>query len=269
MSLSVAGKTAIVTGAAKGIGLAIAWHLVDRGARVMFADADEERLVTEVGEAAEKEGAVRYFAGDLCKKLTVANLLSATVEAFDRIDVVVNSGRQIQPSDPLNPEDESLEAMLRHNLLTPLRVCQMAARRMIAQAERDGQEEGPVGTLINISTIAARRAQSDLLAYSVAGAAIDQATRSLAVALAPHRIRVNAVAFGSVMSASLQNSLKDHPDWRKRITDGTPMGRIAAPNELAEVVQFLASDGSGFMTGQVLTVDGGRSLIDPVDAPAH
>lgn len=269
MSLSVAGKTAIVTGAAKGIGLAIARHLVDRGARVMFADVDETRLVAEVGDAANDEGVVRYFAGDLCQKLTVANLLSATIDAFDRIDVVVNAGRQIMVTDPLNSEDESLEAMLRHNLLTPMRLSQMAAKRMILQAERDGQEEGPVGTIINLSTIAARRAQCDLLAYSVAGAAIDQATRSLAVALAPHRIRVNAVAFGSVMSASLQESLKDHPDWRKRITEVTPLGRIAAPTELAEVVQFLASDGSGFMTGQVLTVDGGRSLVDPVVAPAH
>jgi 7-alpha-hydroxysteroid dehydrogenase len=80
---------------------------------------------------------------------------------------------------------------------------------------------------------------------------------------------VNAVAFGSVMSASLQAALKDTPDYREAITAGTPMGRIAAASELAETVQYLASDASGFMTGQVLTVDGGRSLVDAVTAPAH
>jgi 7-alpha-hydroxysteroid dehydrogenase len=94
-------------------------------------------------------------------------------------------------------------------------------------------------------------------------------TRSLAVALAPHRIRVNAVAFGSVMSASLQDTLRDNRDYRADIEDHTPLGRIAAPTELAETVQYLASDGSCFMTGQIMTVDGGRCLLDPVAAPAH
>jgi 7-alpha-hydroxysteroid dehydrogenase len=89
------------------------------------------------------------------------------------------------------------------------------------------------------------------------------------VALAPRRIRVNAVAFGSVMSASLQGRLKDDQAMRGEIIAHTPMARIASPSELAEAVQFLASDGAGFVTGQVITVDGGRTLIDPVCCPAH
>ena len=88
------------------------------------------------------------------------------------------------------------------------------------------------------------------------------------MALAPKGIRVNAVAIGSVMSASLKTALKDAPDARDAIVDGTPLGRIASPDELAEVMQFLASDASGFMTGQVLQVDGGRGLLDRVVIPA-
>ena len=91
----------------------------------------------------------------------------------------------------------------------------------------------------------------------------------MAVAMAPHRIRVNAVAFGSVMSSSLQGALREHAEFRADIEDHTPLGRIASPAELAETVQYLASDGSSFLTGQILTVDGGRTLIDPVTAPAH
>ena len=159
MSLSIAGKTAIVTGAAKGIGLAIARHFVDRGAKVMFADADEARLAEEVGPDATDDGPLRYFGGDLSQKLTLANLLSATVDAFDRIDILVNAQRAVLTTDdPLNPDDPSIETMLRQNLMPALKLSQMAAKRMIGQAEKDNQTEGPVGTIINVSTLAARRA---------------------------------------------------------------------------------------------------------------
>ena len=98
---------------------------------------------------------------------------------------------------------------------------------------------------------------------------MEQMTRSMALALAPHRIRVNAVALGSVMSASLKHSIKEHTDWRDDIEARTPLGRIAGPGELVDAVQFLASDGSSFLTGETITVDGGRSLLDAVAAPAH
>lgn len=268
MSLSISGKSVIVTGAAHGIGNAIARHFVDRGANVMFADIDEARLEAELGDKAKTEGPARYFAGDLCQKLTVNNLCSATIDAFERIDILVNAARSFAPCDPLDPDEDVLETMLRQNMKAALRLSQMIARRMIAQAEREGRRTGEVGSIINISTLASCRAQPELLAYSIACAAQDQATRSLAVALAPHRIRVNGVSFASVMSASLQASLRDNGDWREAITEGTPLGRIAAPGELAEAVQFLASEGAGFVTGQILTVDGGRGLVDAVRVPA-
>jgi 7-alpha-hydroxysteroid dehydrogenase len=126
-----------------------------------------------------------------------------------------------------------------------------------------------LGSIINLSSIASQATRPELLAYSMAAAAMDQMTRSLALALAPKGIRVNAVAFGSVMSASLQVALKENPGFRDEITGATPLGRIAAPAELAEAVQFLASDAAGFVTGQVLTIDGGRGLLDAVTAPAH
>jgi 7-alpha-hydroxysteroid dehydrogenase len=270
MSFSVSGKTAIVTGAAAGIGLAIARHLVDKGANVMFADIDEDRLTAEVGEEARAEGPVRMFAGDLTEKLTIANLLSATMDAFDRVDILVNANRKMVISDVLSPEADGVEELWRQNVLTALRMSQLTAKRMIQRAERTEAEPGSLtGSIINISSITARATRPELLAYSTAAAAMDQLTRSLALALAPRGIRVNAVAFGSVMSASLQAALKENPDCRAQIAEGTPLARIASPTELAETVQFLASDAASFITGQVLTVDGGRSLLDAVQAPAH
>lgn len=267
MSFSISGKTAIVTGAANGIGLAIARHFLDKGANVMFADMDEARLEDELGEEARADGPVRMFAGDLRQKLTIANLLSATVDAFDRIDIVVNASRQCGVSDALDPEKDGVEDLLEQNLLTSLRLSQMAAKRMIQKAEKAGVE-GMIGSIVNLSSLAAVRTQPALLGYSIASAAVEQMTRSLAVALAPKGIRVNAVSFASVLSASLQGTLRDNPEWRDVVEAGTPLGRIASADEVAEAVHFLASDASGFMTGQVLTVDGGRGLLDVVGAPA-
>ncbi|WP_208354048.1 SDR family NAD(P)-dependent oxidoreductase [Pseudaestuariivita rosea] len=267
MSFSIAGKTAIVTGAAKGVGLAIGRQFIDQGANVMFADIDEQGLVDQIGEQASDSDSIRYFAGDLRERLTIANLLSATIDEFDRVDILVNASRQFEPSDPLDPDNDTIEMMLQQNLMTSLRLSQIIARRMIKQA--NGQDEGTAGSIVNLSSIAARRTQPQMLGYSVSCAALDQMTRSLAVALAPHHIRVNAVAFGSVMSASLKTSLQDHDEYRDEIRHNTPLSRIASPGEVADAVQYLASDGSGFVTGQVITVDGGRTLIDPVSAPVH
>ncbi|NNK15782.1 MAG: SDR family oxidoreductase [Sulfitobacter sp.] len=266
MSFSVQGKTAIVTGAANGIGLSIARHLADKGANVMCADAHEKKLIEELGDDQE-DGNIRTFAGDLRQRLTIANLVSATIDAFDQVDILVNASRQVLPTDALDVEDTSVQTLLDQNLMTALQLTQYVAKRMIKQAE--DQEEGQVGSIINLSSIAANHIQPELMGYSIAAAAVQQMTRAMALVLAPQRIRVNAIAFGSVMSESLRASVADNREWRDDIRDHTPLGRIAAPTELCETVQYLAADSSAFMTGEVIVMDGGRTLVDAVRSPAH
>ncbi len=270
MSFSISGRTAVVAGAANGIGLAIARHFADQEANVVFADRDEKQLRREVGSQAGKKGSnVRYFAGDLRKKLSITNLISTTINAFDRVDILVNACRQVMLSDPLDPDRDAMSMLIEQNLMTKLRLTQAVANRMIRQAEEDGHGKATAGSIVNVSSIAAHRTHPRLLAYSVSCAALDQMTRSMAVALAPHRIRINAIACGSMMSASLQEALKEDRDSRSDIIGHTPLGRIASAGEAAETAQFLASEGSGFITGHTITVDGGRSLIDAVHTPVH
>ncbi len=266
MSFSINGKTAIVTGAANGIGLAIARQFADRGANVVCVDMDEKRLVDEWGDMRE-ESNLRYFAGDLRQRLTIANLISATIDNFDRVDILVNASRQVMETDALDVEDTSVATLLDQNLMTALHLTQQVARRMIKQGA--DQSEGQLGSIVNLSSIAARNTRPELMGYSIASAALEQMTRSMALALAPERIRVNAVAFGSVMSASLKSSMVENSEWREDIKNHTPLGRIAGPAELTDAVQFLAAESSAFMTGEVITVDGGRSLLDAVSVPAH
>ncbi len=266
MSFSVAGKTAIVTGAANGIGLAIARQFAENEANVVFADMDEDGLALAVGNIGEEGGNIRSFAGDLRQKLNIANLLSVTIDAFERVDILINAARQVAPTDPFDADDTTVEMLMEQNVLASLRLSQLVARRMIKQ-DADGDARG--GSIINLSSTAGQITHPDLLGYSIAAAAMNQMTRSLALTLAQKKIRVNAIAFGSVLSASLQRRLKDEGHLRDAIEEGTPLGRVAEAAEIADAAQFLASEGSGFITGQVLTVDGGRTLLDPVRTEAH
>jgi len=246
MSFSISGKTAIVTGAANGVGLAISRHFVAQGANVMMIDRDEDSLRAEVPDDEEETGNSRIFACDLREKLSHSNLINATLDAFDRIDILINASRQVLPTE----------------------LSQQVARKMIEQAE-DAEPGELAGSIVNLSSIAGQRSRPGLMGFSIANAAMDQMTRTLALALAPNHIRVNAIAFGSVMSASLKQALKETDGLREDITKHTPLGRIGNSGEVADAAQFLSSDGAGFMTGQVMTIDGGRTLLDPVETAAH
>ena len=266
--MSVSQKSVIVTGAANGVGLAIARRFARAGAHVMMADMDEEHLKEEAETLQEHKGQVRYFCGDLREKLTVANLLSATIDAYDRVDILINASRQILTSDPLDAKADAFEEMLHQNVTVPLRLSQAIAKRMIQQAKDTGADE-PAGAIVNLSSIAAERSLPQMLAYSVASAALNQLTRSLAIALAGENIRVNAVALGSVMSANLRDAMREDEELLERVENATPLGRVGEADEAAELALFLASPSASFITGQIVAADGGRSLLDPAGAVAY
>jgi 7-alpha-hydroxysteroid dehydrogenase len=258
------GKSAIVTGAANGIGLAIARRLVRAGAHVVMADHDEEKLALEVEtlSAEDWDGRAQGVAGDITQKLAMANVLAATLDATDRLDVLVNAARIVPIGDPLDPAGGDIEGVFAVNVAAVLRMSQLAARRM----RGDGLARVD-GAIVNVSSAYARRAPARLLGYSVVCAGLEQLTRGLAAALAPHGIRVNAIAVGGVPGRSLAEAFPGVDDLPHALADTTPLGRIGDPAEAAEAALYLASPAASFVTGEILTVDGGRGLVDPFDPP--
>lgn len=269
MGISLLGKCAIVTGAANGVGLAIARSFAAAGANVVLSDMDEENLLEETKLLSEKnKGSVLAFCGDLREKLTINNLLASTIDNFGSVDILINASRQVLTSDPLNTKDDNFEQLMHQNVTVNFRLSQAVSRRMVSQAQ-DKETGQIIGTIVNLTSIASTRTQKDILSYSISSAALDQVTRSMAVSLAPKGIRVNAVSLGSVMSASLRDLMRGNLDLHDQVVDATPLGRIGEAKEAAAAVLFLASDLSSFITGQILTIDGGRSLLDRMTSAAY
>lgn len=269
MANELAGKSVIVTGAANGFGLAVARRFVRAGASVVMADHEEAKLDSEVAALTSEEldGRAIAFVGDLREKLSMTNLIAATIDANDGIDILVNAARLLLPSDPMAPETDHFEETLQHNVLANLRLSQIAARRMIEHAT----EETPTPSdraIVNLSSVFGRRALPELFAYSVSCAALEQLTRCLALAFAGHRIRVNAVAVGGTMTRALSKALPEIEDLADALAEVTPLGRLGDTSEVAEAALYLASPAASFVTGQILGVDGGRPLLDPLEGAA-
>ncbi|MEL6197172.1 MAG: SDR family oxidoreductase [Pseudomonadota bacterium] len=263
MSALLAGKVAIVTGAAGAVGAAIARRLVEAGASVMLADEADQTLAAVEETIKAPEGAVHRFATTLEDKLGAANLVAATIDAFERVDILVNIPRVTQPGGFDALVGSALADALKLNVVSSFILARAVTRHFREQAEQGDFE----GAILNVSSIAARRTVPELLAYSVSCAALDQLTRSMAAELASERIRVNGIALGAVMTERMRAALKEREDLRGELIRVTPLGRIGEAEEAAEAALFLVSPQASFVTGQILTVDGGRTILDPLASP--
>ncbi len=250
--MTIANKTAIVTGGAKGIGYAVAERFLRDGARVVICDVDDT-----AGEKAAEElsglGDVIYAHTDVGERLDVHNLLAATRDAFGEIDILVNNAGILVAADFLELKEEDFDRVLRTNLKGAFLCGQAVARQMVARVE----EGGPAGTIINMSSINAVLAIANQVPYSISKGGVKQLTNVMAQALAPHGIRVNAIGPGSIATEMLA-SIAHNPDAKRRILSRTPMGRIGEPSEMAAIAAFLASDDASYITGQTIYADGGR-----------
>ena len=247
MDHGLQGKVALVTGAARRIGAAIARRLHAAGANVMLhhrgAEAEAAALEAELN-AARAASAARVKA-DLLAPIAPRAIVGAAVARFGRLDLLVNNASTFYPTALGSIEGGHWEELVGSNLRAPLFIAQEAAPHLAKGR----------GAIVNIADIHAERPLKGYLVYSVAKSGLVALTRALALELAPE-IRVNAVAPGAI--AWPEDGQFDPPE-RGRILASTPLGRLGSPEEIAQAVHFLAT--APFVTGQILAVDGGRSVF--------
>ncbi len=253
------GKTAIVTGAARGIGLATAERLAQEGANVILADVDEDGGTRAEKELRQAGWEARYFTADIAERLDVLNLVALAIENFGQIDILVNNAATLDDSPFLDLSVEEFDRVISINLRGTFLIGQAVARQMVKQIE-DG---GAPGAIVNMSSINAVFALPDHVAYSISKGGIAQLTKAMAISLAPQGIRVNAIGPGSIMTPMLADVVKDE-EIRSRILSRTPLGRFGRPDEIADIAVFLVSDAASYITGETIYADGGRLPLNYV-----
>jgi 3-oxoacyl-[acyl-carrier protein] reductase len=248
MSEKLTGKVAIVTGASKGIGAAIATQLAAEGASVVVnyasSKAGAEKVVDQIKKAGGKAIAVQ---ADLSKPGEVPKLFAATKKEFDKLDILVNNAGvyAFEPLEDITPD--SFHRMYDLNVLGLLLATKEAAKMFGSQG----------GSVINISSVAAVAAPPTTSVYSGTKAAVVAITRSLAQELGPKKIRVNSVNPGMVETEGVHSTGIAGSDFEKGYIAQAPLGGIGQPSDIAPMVAFLASDDASWITGEAFTVSGG------------
>ncbi len=241
MNGRLAGKRAVITGAAQGIGAAIARAFAAEGAELLLADIDARRLGATGAELGHEA-----FACDVAQKAEIVRIFDRVNERWGGLDVLVNNAGITHAAELDDLTEEDFDRVMAVNLKSAVWGTQAAARLM-----------PPGAAIVNMSSVNAVLAIPNQIAYALSKGALKQLTNVTALALAPKGIRVNAIGPGSIMTDMLKGIMNDRAA-EERILSRTPMGRCGEPEEVAAVAVFLASSESSYVTGQTIYPDGGR-----------
>jgi len=245
-------KVFIVTGASSGIGRACALALGDEKARVVAAGRRADRLEAVVNGVRERGGEAVPVTGDVREEATCADWVRTAIERFGSIDGLVNAAGVIGSGGILETEPKEWDRVMDSNLRSVYLMTRAAAQELKRRR----------GSVVNISSVAGPRPYAGLLAYCVSKAGVDALTRCVALDLAPHGVRVNAVNPGVVVTElhTVTNVIPDYPAFLERSKTTHPIGRVGQPEEVAQLVLYLLGDAAGWITGATISIDGGRAL---------
>lgn len=240
-------QVAIVTGGARGIGLACVERFVEEGAKVAILDVDGEKANDVVSRLGHSTMFIHCDVGD---KTAVDDAVKQVVSHFGALNICVSNAAVVHSADFLDIEEEDFDRVMRINLKGMFLVGQAAARQMVKQ------ETG--GAIIFMSSVNAVLAIPDQVPYVVAKGGVSQLTKLASLSLSKHNIRVNAIGPGSILTELLESVVSKDEAAREKILSRTPMGRIGTPSEVASIASFLASNDASYVTGQTIYADGGR-----------
>jgi NAD(P)-dependent dehydrogenase (short-subunit alcohol dehydrogenase family) len=254
--MELQGRVALVTGGANGIGKATGACMLRKGASVILFDNDKAALEKSAAELKALSDKLGYFAGDITRPDDDAAAVKLAVDRFGGLDILANCAGIQTYGDVLTTTDEIWERTMNVNLKGNWLTSKFAIPEMLKRGK---------GAIVHVSSVQGLASQMNVLAYATSKHAMIGLTRSMAVDLASRGIRVNCVCPGTVDTPMIRHSINMDENPQKleeTLNKMHPIGRIAQPEEIGEVVAFLASDGASFMTGSIVTVDGG--LMVPI-----
>lgn len=241
-------KIAIVTGGGSGLGFAIAEKFIQNNITTIIVGRDEQKLKTAKEQLGEN---CFYKSCNLTDLSSIPALIENIITEFGQIDILVNNAGINMKKEFTEVTDEDFLSVINTNVVAVFAISREVVKHMLTKG---------LGSIINISSMAAQYGLPKVIAYSASKTAIDGMTRAMAVELSPKGIRVNAIAPGFIYSAMTDAALNSDPERKAKVFGRTPMGYMGQPTDIGEAALFLATEASKYITGVVLPVDGGNSI---------